>query len=490
MVGKGEKGMGTRVSAKTGTSIVAAVLMAASLTASAHAAVFCVKASGKISPQVAKRLGCGSNVYTTIGAAVGAASAQDTIYVLSGRYFEMVTIPSSLSGLQLIGEDPRNTVIDATGKANGFFDQAAEVNIEHFTVENAEHEGILVEGPPADCTGTPANCTPSLTVPQIGLVRIEDNWVEGNDKALDTSTTPPTCPTVGNVDAAPFFEQEDCGEGIHLDGVVDSTVEKNRVMNNAGGVLLTDETNSNRNNLVIDNEVKNNAPDCGITLASHPPNGSRANIGVASFGVYNDTVMTNLSEGNGAAGTGVFAPTPGTASYGHSILGNRLIGNTNPGVVVHSHAPEQKISHIGIYGNFIKGNGAELSVDSGSDGPASPTGIEIYADPAASAVTGVDIATNTIRNETNDVWVGAPGWSNCSVDTTPCYVVMANLNEFPSRSVGVANTGSTNDVFVDATDNFWGCAKGPAGAPACATFTGNVEGVPFLSKSPGPPYPP
>jgi hypothetical protein len=233
------------------------------------------------------------------------------------------------------------------------------------------------------------------------------------------------------------------------------------------------------------NIVENNVPDCGITLPSHPPNGDPRNIGSQSFGVFNDTVANNLSQGNGAAGTGVFAPTPGTASYKHLITGNRLINNANPGVIFHSHAPGQKLNDTS---NFISGNGAEPNPGPGeADGPTNTTGIEVYADLAASPITGVKIVGNTIKNEGNDIWVGAPGWSNCSALelTSPCYNVDAHLNNFAPHSVGVNNQGSTSaggDVQVNATNNFWGCAKGPNKGP-CATTQGNVIDFPFLFGS-------
>jgi hypothetical protein len=64
------------------------------------------------------------------------------------------------------------------------------------------------------------------------------------------------------------------------------SVSNNLIKKNAGGILLTDENNSNHDNLVDGNDVEDNIPDCGITLPSHPPAGSDLNIGDASFGVF------------------------------------------------------------------------------------------------------------------------------------------------------------------------------------------------------------
>jgi hypothetical protein len=448
------------------------------MQAAAGAAVRCVS-SGPIPLAQVKQYGCKPPIFSTIGSAVTASSANDTIYVFNGTYPESVTVPSSLSGLSLIGVAYKgnNPVVNATGLPNGFDDQASGVTIEGFTVEKANFEGILVEGSAATCVaGPPVTCTPNGT--QITGVTISYNVVTYNDQAL----TDDTCP------GAPGFEQDDCGEGIHLDGVAFSTVSYNSVTNNAGGILDTDETNTNHDNLISFNSVANNATDCGITLPSHPANSSGANIGFA-FGVFHDSIINNLSANNGAAGVGVFAPTPGNASYNHVIAGNRIIGNGNPGVVYHAHAPGTNLNGTVIINNVIQNNGADPTPGGPTEGagPSAPTGIEIFAsaDTAATAPPiDARIEGNTISNETNDIWVGAPAWAGCSglSLTAPCYAVSANLNNLLGYgAVGANNTGDTDNVIVNATNNYWGCHNGP-GSPGCSSIEGNVLTNPIKTQ--------
>jgi len=52
----------------------------------------------------------------TIGAAIAAPAPNDTINVVAGTYKEDVIVNKSLS---LIGANQNNTIIDATGLANG-----------------------------------------------------------------------------------------------------------------------------------------------------------------------------------------------------------------------------------------------------------------------------------------------------------------------------------------------------------------------------------
>ena len=142
----------------------------------------------------------------------------------------------------------------------------------------------------------------------------------------------------------------------------------------------------------------------------------------SAFGVYHDSIINNLSANNLDAGVGIFAPTPGNASYNHLIAGNRIIGNGNPGVTYHAHAPDTNVNGTTIINNVIQNNGPDPNPGGPNEGagPAYPTGIEIFAsndttDPD-SVAPPIDarIEGNTITGETNDIWVGAPGWAGCA----------------------------------------------------------------------------
>jgi parallel beta-helix repeat protein len=246
------------------------------------AATLCVNPGGKG--------GCSA----TIGAAVAAASAGDTIQVAPGAYVEGdIKIGKPLS---LIGANSANTIIDATGKGNGIYIDGldnpglSEVVVTGFTVQNASFEGILVTN--------------------ASSVTIADNRVVSNDLALVVSPPPAKCP------GQPAFETNedfDCGEGIHLTGVDHSTVANNLMENNSGGILLSDDTGATHDNLITGNIARNNPFDCGITLASH----ALASGLTASRGVDRNTISENESSGNGlavkgaGAGVGLFVSAQG-----------------------------------------------------------------------------------------------------------------------------------------------------------------------------------
>jgi parallel beta-helix repeat protein len=419
-------------------SLLAAMLVTGSVTLAVAGSQPTAAATLCVNPG---KTGC----FTTIGAAVGAASAGDTIQIAPGTYFEDVVIGKSLS---LIGANSANTIIDAKGLSNGIYIDGldnpglSEVVVTGFTVQNANFEGILVTN--------------------ASSVTISDNRVVSNDLKLNPSP-PPTCP------GQPAFETNeefDCGEGIHLSGVDHSLVDNNLMENNSGGVLLSDDTGATHDNLIIGNTARNNPFDCGITLASH-----KLTVGLtASRGVDRNTISGNDSSGNGlavegaGAGVGLFVSGMGLETAGNVVIGNRLTGNGLPGVAFHLHSAGtgQNVNDNLIAGNYIAGNGADTE-DAATPGP---TGINVFANHMA-VTTGTVLVQNVIKDEQVDIAANTPG------------LVDAHLNNLFGTQIGVDNLGAGT---VNATENWWGCSKGP-GASGCTSVSGSdVVSTPFLDK--------
>jgi len=397
----------------------------------AEAANLCVNRAGS------------SGCFSSIGAAVAAASANDTIRVANGTYREDVIIDKSLS---LMGRSQKRTIIDATGFSNGIYIDGIDnpglstVVVSNFRVENANFEGILV-----------ANAS---------SISIENSLIMSNDK---NQTTAPSCPGIPSFETGESF---DCGEGLHLTGVDHSTVANNTIEGNTGGILLSDDTGTTHDNMITGNLVMNNPFDCGITLASHPP----ASLTGSSFplGVFNNTITGNDSLNNGllvpgaGAGVGIFDSVVGAKNFGNLVSSNRLEGNGLPGVALHSHTLGQNLNDNMIIGNRILLNGQDTQ-DAATTGP---TGINIFG---VSPITGTVISQNRISNESLDIVVNTPA------------NVAAHLNKLHgSGSTGVQNVSTG---IVDATENWWGCADGP-GAYPCSKVNGpgTVLFSPWLTK--------
>jgi nitrous oxidase accessory protein NosD len=393
-----------------------------------------------------------SGCKSTISAAVAAANPGDTIQVAPGTYKEDVIITKSLS---LLGASWSQPIIDATGLSNGIFINGisaapmagvADVVVSGFKVRNANFEGILA-----------ANATD---------VTLVENQVTDNNRSLNISAG-----TCNGLAAFETSEGEDCGEGIHLMAVDHSSVVRNEIAYNSGGILTSDETGPSHDNLITGNRVHDNPFDCGITFASHPPATSVIPTAKLPFGITHNTISNNISERNGTqvpgagAGVGIFAPFPGTTDSANVVINNVLRDNGMPGVAMHNHAaapspaPPVNLNDNVIVGNQISGNAADAA-DTATPGP---TGINIVSQ---APVWGTVISQNVFDREAVDVAFRAPAGE-----------IDAHFNSFDRNDIGVDDTGAAT---VNATENWWGCATGP-GTGRCATASGAVLFTPWLT---------
>jgi parallel beta-helix repeat protein len=410
------------------------------LAVSAQAAQKCVNPHGT------------SVCYSSISAAVSAASPGDTINVGPGTYKEFVTIAKSLS---LVGAGPYSTIIDATGLSNAIYINnpavpspgvgVSDVVVTGFTIQNANFEGILING--------------------ASSVTIWGNHVIRNDKSLVPSPTAPACPGLTTVYPFETSEADDCGEGIHLTNVNSSVIAYNTVDNNAGGILVSDDSGPTHDNSIRNNIVTNNVYDCGITVPSHTP-----------FGVYHNTISGNTVSGNGTsplngggAGVGLFSPGGPTSNYGNSVVNNDLERNGIAGIAIHTHAPGTEILQDEvIVGNYIAHNGA----DSDMGLTASQTdGISLLV--VGGNVSGIVISENTFEDEAEDI----------VIEAIPAVQVTATLNHFSQNGIAIDNLAGSSAI-VNATQDWWGCPSGP-GTRGCATITnvgGTVLSTPWLTS--------
>jgi hypothetical protein len=256
-------------------------------------------------------------------------------------------------------------------------------------------------------------------------------------------------------------------------GADHSSVVRNDVEDNSGGILISDETGASRNNLISGNHVHNNPYDCGITMASHGPATSVIPTATLSYGVMNNTIAHNDSSHNGfqvpgaGAGVGIFAPFPGTTASGNVVVDNDLHNNGLPGVTMHNHAafpspaPPVNLNDNVIVGNRISGN----AMDTEDAGTSAPTGINVYS---VAPITGTIISQNVFDDEGIDIAFKAPVGQ-----------LSVHFNDFDTWGIGVENLGTGT---VNATDNWWHCVGGP-GAKGCTTVSGpGVWFTPWLTS--------
>ncbi len=333
-------------------------------------------------------VGCGRDSYHTIGAALSVAHPGDTVLVCPRTYTEDVTV--AVPGLTLTGLG--HPVIDAAGMDNGIVVTASGVTVQGFTVEKAIGEGILVEG---------------TTASPVRDVIIRFNRVIANDQGNPTGA-PITTSAYAECDASPAAPTipGDCGEGIHITGVHDSTVAENTVVGNSGGILVSDDTGATYDNTIWGNLVQNNLLDCGVTVVGHALFVTQG----APGGVYDNRVVDNIITGNGLTGQGggvlLASGVPGGAVYGNLVERNTIYGNGLSGVTLHSHIPGQNLNGNRIVGNRIGTNNLKGDPDFYPLVDPSHTGILVAV--AAPGTVSITITDNQISNDTYGIWM-TPG---------------------------------------------------------------------------------
>lgn len=347
----------------------------------------------------------------SITRAVALAHAGEEVDVSSGSYPGEVVLNKRLT---IRGLD--SPIVNAHGDDRGILIQGASAAgsvVQGLVVENATYEGILALG------------TARVTIAH-NVVRDNDRgFFVGGPVAEDTSYErvhhftgeckanglPP-----GSSGHPPGVEPVDlraggCGESLHLASTSYSRVVDNLVVDNIGGIYLTDESGPAAHNLIAGNTVRGNIYDCGITLASHSQKAATADgrprprLG----GVYDNTITRNVSDGNGVrvpgAGILVAAAYPGAAAYGNRIIDNTVNDNGLPGIALHSHERHQDLNGNIILDNVVGRNALGGSHGGPGDGDAGihqTAGILVWS--AVVKITQIQVSGNRIDNNYFGIW--------------------------------------------------------------------------------------
>ena len=365
--------------------------------------------------------------------AVSRADAGDTVTALPGVYHGGVVLDKPVN---LRGED---AVIDAASSANGNGVQitgpgGSGSTVEGFTIKHAEFEGILVGTAPVAPTTTDG--TAATGGQPVTDVRIADNVLFDNGTGFGT--------TAGQCFSTPEAPG-DCGESIHLVSVTDSVVEGNQVIDNVGGILLTDEFGPTSGNLIRDNRAIDNAEDCGITLAGHATAVNPAtDQPTGAAGVFDNRVIGNVAIGNGVNGQGagilMGGGAPFAGVYDNLIRDNTAIGNGLAGITLHQHFAGDLNGNV-IERNFLSDDNVEGDFDFAAAQDAQTTGILVAGGlppggPFPPSFTPAPITGTVIRGN-RFVHVAVGIWT---LGVDPATTVIAH-NQF---GPGVTTPVSTN----------------------------------------------
>jgi hypothetical protein len=197
------------------------------------------------------------------------------------------------------------------------------------------------------------------------------------------------------------------------------------LLRHADGILLTDDYGPLFDNVIHGNVVTDNTTECGIVLAGHNSNAVSYDPNTFKVpgrhprkgGIYGNAVTNNVTRRNGTAkappqfggggsgsGIGLFGSGPGTGVYDNTVLDNVSTGNGLAGFTIHAHLPGGE----DLNGNRVLDNrfGTNNLGGDGYDGPPGPadfatTGIAVYSAP----VVHMTIGGNSVRNDTIGIWL-------------------------------------------------------------------------------------
>jgi parallel beta-helix repeat protein len=251
--------------------------------------------------------GGGPGNYTTIQAAIDAASPGDTIYVFKGTYKEKVTISKTLT---LVGEDTANTVIDGDRVSDVMVITADWVNVSGFRIRNSswnagdagiELSGVqhchLFENNVSDNTG-------------IGIYLVTSSYNTVTDNLLYENWDPD-------------------GAGVYLLSSDNNLVAGNVAVGNAKGILLW----SSDANTITGNNISTNW-DYGTYLRSANDNTISNN---SFFDNWGRGVRVVQSNGNVVSNNTFIQNYEGMSlesSSSNVVANNTLLNNWDNGIEI------------------------------------------------------------------------------------------------------------------------------------------------------------
>ncbi len=197
-------------------------------------------------------------------------------------------------------------------------------------------------------------------------------------------------------------------KAIELVGTRASIVTGNLVTNTvgSGGIGLSDDGPFNPGapnpgnlmpsirNVVSLNTVVHSGTDCGIVVAAYD---------AGSGGVVRNQVVGNVVRDN-VAGIVIATDAPSTFATGNSVVGNHITNNFIPGVIIHSNAPGDVLTHTLVSDNVLSGNGPDPDAMNGS-GPTKNTAIIVAGEVETIQTTSIQANTIT-SSEHYGIWLG------------------------------------------------------------------------------------
>ncbi|MFA5771490.1 MAG: NosD domain-containing protein [Thermoplasmata archaeon] len=253
----------------------------------------------------------GGQQYTTIQAAVDAASDGDTVYVYNGIYNEHLTIPKAID---LIGENQTTTIIDGESKETVVSIASDYVSMTNFTVENSGSYPINEDSISTKDSGVYVNAS---------NVYIAFNIIKNNAHCIKLEYA------ADNIIERNIIMK--CGRGISASNSPRQNIIFNTFTNCLSAIYLADS-----NNIVASNIFNNNNES--IDIAGSDNNITLNVITNSSYGIflfhssYNNIISNTLTDCESAIY--LF-----WGSSNNNITHNNIYGNKKYGLLIDMDDP-------------------------------------------------------------------------------------------------------------------------------------------------------
>jgi hypothetical protein len=285
---------------------LAAGLVAAG-AATAHAAPVSTRYVSPSGHTGGTDISCATAGYSSINAAIAAASPNDTVLVCPGTYHAEVMISKPLN---LIGR--AGAVIDAKGQAR--------LNV-----------GGLLPG--------------SIGIGVVGTSHVQVSGLVVEDAGFDAILVASS----SHISVSGNVLMHNGDVGVNFNGVSWSQATRNTSeYNTNGGFLVADDNGLTSHNTISYNVASHNPGGCGVIVAGHKTAGVTDNV-------IADNVLTDNGTMAGSSGAGavIASEVPGETVARNTVTGNTIYGNGLAGVTIHAHLPGQNLNGNQITNNNI-----------------------------------------------------------------------------------------------------------------------------------------
>jgi nitrous oxidase accessory protein NosD len=255
---------------------------------------------------------CATAAYSTISAAVTAASPGGTVVVCPGTYAEQVVVTKRLNLHGMPG-----AVVNPKG-------------LPPLTIGKAKLPGSI----------------------GIGILGTSGDRVSGF-KVIDAGFDAILVAASSHVSVTRNVLLHNGDVGVDINGSSWSSATRNFSSHNAGGgFLVADDIGPNSHNVVGWNVATRNPGGCGVIIAGHSTAGVTDNLVTGNWLSYNGT----LKSSGGGAGVVIASEVPNETVAGNTVVGNHIWGNGLAGVTLHAHLPGQNFNGNKVIGNWIGRN--------------------------------------------------------------------------------------------------------------------------------------